>query len=70
MPPTTRVYVIDRNGEVEVWLDSGLEIGTGLCVGVGRSRAEAIDDGIDELSAAVDKLKEARRGLPLKVERG
>lgn len=57
MPPTTRVYVVDRNGEFEVWLDSGIEIKTGMCVGVGRSRREAIEDAIEELSAGLDKLK-------------
>jgi len=60
--PTMRVYHIDcQNGEHEVWLDAGADVGAGVCIGVGDTKEEATDDAIGELRAALVRL-----GAPMK----
>jgi hypothetical protein len=59
--PTMRVYHMANGGEHEIWLDAGMNIGAGVCIGVGDSREEATDDAIGELRAALVRL-----GAPMK----
>jgi hypothetical protein len=53
------VHLFDDDGEVAVWLDTGVTVQDGLCIGLGATRPLAINDALQTLREAVKTLDKA-----------
>lgn len=52
------VHIIQSNrAETEVWLDTGIQLHDGLCIGLGASMDAAVEDAVADLEAALEILK-------------
>jgi hypothetical protein len=58
-----RIHLYDNEPDHDIWLNTEDDIEfTGLCIGVGNSSSESINDAIISLEAAIKVLKEIKEG--------
>lgn len=55
----TRLHVIDSGGAFQVWLDTDIGTEDGICIGLGITREQALEDAFEELKARVVDLQDA-----------